>query len=271
MFKIGDFSRLTRVSIRMLRHYDEIGLLKPQNIDKFTGYRFYSANQIPKINRILVLKEMGFSLLEICELLKKGFDSQQMLIFLQNRKREISSVIKNENEKLLRVDTLIKSINKEDSNMKYEVVLKDIPAHKVIALRDIIPAYDKEGALWHELQTYVEKNNIKCTSPCYTIYYDKGYKASDVDVEVAMCIIKDVPETDRIKVKELEAVPKMAVTIHQGPFEELTSAYRALAIWIESNGYEMQETSRAIQHRGPWNETNPENYMTEIHMPVTKK
>jgi Predicted transcriptional regulators len=86
MFKIGDFSRLTRVSVRMLRHYDEIGLLKPLSIDSFTGYRFYSADQIPRVNRIQVLKEMGFSLAEICGLMAKDLDSKQLRSLLLNRR-----------------------------------------------------------------------------------------------------------------------------------------------------------------------------------------
>jgi DNA-binding transcriptional MerR regulator len=124
MFKIGDFSKLTRVSVRMLRHYDEIGLLKPQAIDNFTGYRFYSVDQIPKINRVQVLKEMGFSLSDIVGLMERDLDSNQLLILLHNRKREISAVIQTENEKLLRVENMIKFINKEDSIMKYDITLK---------------------------------------------------------------------------------------------------------------------------------------------------
>ena len=89
MFKIGDFSKLTRISVRMLRHYDEIDLLKPNSIDDFTGYRYYSADQIPIVNRIQVLKEMGFSLSEICSLMEKDLDSKQLRVLLQSKKREI--------------------------------------------------------------------------------------------------------------------------------------------------------------------------------------
>lgn len=271
MFKIGDFSRLTRVSVRMLRHYDEIGLLKPQSIDDFTGYRFYSADQIPRVNRIFVLKEMGFSLSEICGLMEKDMDSKQLLSLLQNRKREISSAIKKENEKLLRVETLIRFIDKDDLNMKYEIALKDIPAYKVVSLRDIISAYHAEGKLWEELQAFADKNNLKCSAPCYAIYHDHGYKESDVDVEVTMCVSESIAGTGRIKARELEAVLEMAVVMHQGPFEEMTAAYHAMGVWMEANGYEMNGPTRAIYHKGPWCEQSPENYLTEIQAPVTKK
>jgi len=270
MLKIGDFSKITRVSVRMLRHYDEIGLLNPQDVDKFTGYRFYSADQIPKVNRIQVLKEMGFSLPEICGFMGKEMDSKQVLSLLNNRKREISSAIEKENERLLRVQTLIKFIDKELIFMKYEVALKNIPALKVLSLRRIIPAYNAEGVLWEELQKFAGKTNLKCEMPCYAIYHDQGYKESDVDVEVTMCINNTVEETERIKIRELEAVPAMAVIMHQGPFEEMTAAYNALGLWLESNCYEMNGPTRAIYHKGPWCEENPENYLTEIQAPVRK-
>ena len=271
MFKIGDFSRLTRVSIRMLRHYDEIGLLKPQLIDNFTGYRFYSVDQIPRLNRVLVLKEMGFSLSEISGIMEREWNPQLLLILLQKRKCEISETIEKENEKLLRVETLIKIMGKEDSNMNYEIALKSIPAYKVVSLRDIIPAYNSEGRLWEELQEFADKNGLKCSSTSYAIYHDPGYKERDVDVEVTMCVNGEVIETERIKVRELEAVKEMAVVMHLGPFEELTGAYHALGVWMASNNYEMSGPTRAIYHKGPWCESNPENYLTELQAPVSKK
>lgn len=271
MFKIGDFSRLTRVSVRMLRHYDEIGLLKPQSIDNFTGYRFYSVDQIPRVNRIQVLKEMGFSLAEICGLMEQDLGSKQLLSLLENRKREISKVIESEKEKLLRVETLIKFIDKEDANMKYEITVKNIPSYKVLSIRSIIPAYNEEGKLWEELGAFTEKNKIKCTDPYYAIYHDDGYKESDVDVEVTMCINDNAEGTDRIKVKELEEVAEMAVVFHQGPFEEMTAAYHALGVWMESNNYAWNRPTRVIYHKGPWCEKNSSDYLTEIQAPVVKK
>lgn len=271
MLKIGDFSKLTRVSIRMLRHYDEIGLVKPHFIDDATGYRYYTVDQIPRINRIFVLKEMGFSLAEICGLMEKDMDSQQMRSLLLNRQREISLTIEKEQERLLRVENLLRFIDKEDSIMKYEIAIKNIPACKVVSLRDIIPAYDAEGRLWEELRDYVMKNAMKCDDTCYAIYHDPGYKESDVDVEVTMCIKGDAPETNRIRVRTLEAVDQMAIIMHQGPFEEITAAYHALGVWMESNGYEMNGSTRAIYHKGPWCEAYPANYLTEIQAPVVKK
>lgn len=271
MFKIGDFSKLTRVSVRMLRHYDEIGLLKPKSIDKFTGYRFYCVDQIPKVNRIQVLKEMGFSLTEMSGLMEGDLNSKQLLSLLENRKREITIAIDSEKEKLLRVETLIQCINKEDLNMNYEITIKSIPSYKVLSLRRTIPTYNAEGQLWQELGEFAQTSKLKCFGPNYAIYHDDGYKESDVDVEVTMCINDDILGTDKIKVRDLEEVTEMAVVFHQGPFEDMTHAYHALGIWMASNNYEWNGPTRAIYHKGPWCEANSANFLTEIQAPVKKK
>ena len=271
MFKIGDFSKLTRVSIRMLRHYDDLSLLKPSRVDRFTGYRFYSAEQMLQLNQILVLKDMGFSLSEILKLKENDFNDDQLRELLYTRRSEILSVIEKENEKLLRVENHIKSINREDMIMKYEIILKEIPAYKVISLRDIIPAYDAEGMLWMELQDFVTKHDLKCGTPCYAIYHDQDYKESNIDVEVTMCVNEIGSDSDRVKYKQLDNVPTMAVVMHSGPFQTMTSAYHALGVWLENNKYDISGPSRAIYHKGPWNEENPENYLTEIQMPVVKR
>ena len=155
--------------------------------------------------------------------------------------------------------------------MNYEIAIKSIPAYKVLSLRDIIPAYNEEGKLWGELQGFAAKNNIKGLAPNYAIYHDTGYKETDVDVEITMCIEGNVTENDRIKVRELEAVPEMAVVFHQGAFEEISAAYHALGVWMASNKYEMIGVTRAIYHKGPWCESDPANYLTEIQAPVGKK
>ncbi|WP_334073769.1 MULTISPECIES: MerR family transcriptional regulator [Paenibacillus] len=271
MFKIGDFSKLVRVSVRMLRHYDEIGLLKPGSTDAVTGYRYYSVEQIPRANRIQVLKEMGFSLAEISGLMHQDLNAGQLLSLLENRKRQITEVIESEHTKLRRVEFLINQINKEDMYMNYEVTVKQIPAYKVLALRDTLPAYNAEGTLWNELGEFVQEHHIKVAAPCYAVYYDEGYKERDVDVEVTMCFQGQAAESDRIKIRELEPVSEMACILHHGPFEQMSAAYHALGVWLDSNGYRWSGPHRAIYHKGPWTGEDPAGYLTEIQAPVTKK
>ena len=270
MFKIGDFSRLARVSVRMLRHYDEIGLLKPAEVDRSTGYRFYSVDQIPVVNRIHVLREMGFSLSETMRLMAGGLDAAQLILLLENKQQEITESLEREREKLHRVGAWIDSLHKENGVMEQEIHLKAIPAYKVIALRDAIGTYREESLLWDELQQFIAQNQIRVEAPCYAIYHDPSFKEADVDVEVTMCVAGDVTGNGRIVTRELEAVPEMAIIFHRGPFEEMTNAYHALGKWIAANGYGMDGATRAIYHKGPWSEKNPADYLTELQVPVRK-
>lgn len=270
MIKIGDFSKLCRASIKMLRHYDKIELFNPYYIDEFTGYRFYSANQIPTINKIIGLKQIGFSLDEIKELIDENISKEDFNESLKKKKETILKIIEQEQSKVTRIETYFKFLNQEAKVMKYEVVLKTIPKLKVIALRDTIPNYEEEGSLWMELGEYIKDNNIKCTYPSYAIYYDEGYKEKDVDVEVMHTVTNTGKGTDRIKYYTLDAVEEMACIIHRGPFQNLTNAYAAGAKWLEENKYEIIAPTRAIYLKGNWNEPDPEKWMTEIQLPVKK-
>ncbi len=96
MIRIGDFSKLSRVSIKALRFYDEMGLLKPISVDRFSGYRFYEYNQLPRLHRILALKDLGFSLEEIGHLLAGDLSAEQMRGMLKLRQAEIRQKVREE-------------------------------------------------------------------------------------------------------------------------------------------------------------------------------
>ena len=149
MLKIGDFSKLSRISIRMLRHYDEIGLLKPGKVDAFTGYRYYEESQLLDAERIQVLKNMGFGLSVIREIMGKYADAEELKHFLEIKRQETA-----EQEQILRqrkhlIDSTIEWMRKDGSIMGYDVSLKTLPKRYVASVRQVIPAYEEEGRLWH--------------------------------------------------------------------------------------------------------------------------
>ncbi|MDW8800314.1 MerR family transcriptional regulator [Clostridium sp. A1-XYC3] len=271
MFKIGDFAKLNKISIKTLRYYDELDLLKPIEVDLQTGYRYYSAKQLPRLNRILALKDLGFSLSQIASVIDNEISTDIVLSMLDQKRNEIHDTIKYEKMRLLKVETLINRIKEDDRFMlKYDVVLKQLETIKVAAVRDIIPGYSKQCNLWGELTAHLEANNAKIIAPCRAIYYDPGYKESDVDIEVMSCIASNVPETDRIKVKELPYVESSACVIHKGSYENINMAYNALLKWIEENGYKIVGPNRELYLDGEWSTNNPEEYITEIQVPVEK-
>lgn len=272
MFKIGDFSTLSHVSIRMLRYYDEMNILKPAEVDKFTNYRLYSAKQIHKLNKIVALRDMGFLVAEIKEILE-NYNDDILLQKLEYKRQEICNTISSENQKLLKIDNIIKYIGMESVNMDYEISIKNIPSYKVLSLREVIPNYMSEGILWEKMGKFMQKENIQCSKNkvCFAIYHDEGHKDTDVDIEILTPVDKLGESKDSYIFKESESVPCVTSIMVHGPFENIDGGFCALAQWIEEhNEYIISGKYRQICHRGPWNESDPQNYLTEILIPVTK-
>ena len=267
MFRIGDFSKLTRVSIRMLRYYDEAGLFKPAKIDAFTGYRYYSAKQITTLNLIVSLRDMGFNISEISIAIHEQSE-EKLKDLLIKKKNEVESNIESEKEKLRKISFTIKDLKKERVNMNYNVTLKSVPKYKVISLRDTIPAYDAEGMLWQRLGDFIMKKKIPCGDIAYATYHDEGYKEGPVDVEVIMNVKEIFTNEEGFEFKETEALEQAASIFVPGDYSNLTPAYIYLAKWIEENNYSICGNARQLCIKGPWNEQNPNDYLSEIQIPI---
>lgn len=271
MFKIGEFSKLNKISIKTLRHYDKLNLLNPVHVDTESGYRYYSAKQLPCLNRILSLKDIGFSLSQIAYLIDSDIDNVDLIKMLKIRQSEIEENIKSEQTKFTRVESLIKSIEEDDYNMSnYNVIIKKVEPMKIASIRDIIPDYSQQHHLWMEVGEHLKKHNVKIVGPCFVLYYDPGYKESDVDIEIAEPIAASLPETDRIKVKTIQGIDNAACVIHKGPYANLSSAYTALMKWIEENEYKVAGPNRELYLEGEWCTDNPNEYITEIQIPIEK-
>jgi len=269
MFKIGDFSKLTFVSIRMLRYYDEMGLFKPAEVDDFTGYRYYTANQIKPLNLIVSLRDLGFKVADIALVLEESSEEKQKEM-LVNKKTEVEMNILLENKILKKIDSALENLNKEKVNMSYNVKIKTIPSYKVLSVRDVIPTYSDEGILWDRICRIMEEKKISAEKVCYAKYHDEGFKESDVDVEVVMEVKELLKDGKGYTFKETEPVKEAASILVPGEFSNIAPAFAYLAKWIEENGYTICGCSRQLTMKGPWNESDPDNYLCEIQMPVTK-
>src|SRR5215469_3568639 len=147
MFRIGEFSCIAQVSGRLLRYYDEIGLLSPDFTDPQTGYRYYSARQLPRLNRILVLKELGLSLEQIARLLARDTSTKEMRGMLALRKAQIEQSVQEEIERLRVVESRLQQVEAYGQVMEPDVVLKSIPAQPFLALREVLPDVDARRRL----------------------------------------------------------------------------------------------------------------------------
>ncbi|MBI5565167.1 MAG: MerR family transcriptional regulator [Chloroflexi bacterium] len=268
MFKIGDFSKLSQVSIKTLRYYDEIGLLKPGEIDRFTGYRYYAAGQLSRLNRILLLKGLGLSLDQIGRLLESDLSPDQLRGMLKLRRAEIERSIEEEEARLAQVAALLNQIEQENTLMsQYDVVIKKIAPVHIASIRDVVANYGAQSELWGELDAYLAQHNVKPAAPCLTLDHNDGYKEHGVDLEVCEVIDSELPVSDRVRVYDLPAVETMACSVHHGPFNQLGNGYQALMRWAEANGYRFGGFSREVYLHVDGNEAAN---VAEIQIPVEK-
>lgn len=266
MLKIGDFSKLSQVSIKALRLYDELKLLKPVHIDEFTGYRYYSANQLPRLNRILALKDLGFSLEQIAKLLEE-VSPAQIQEMLRLKQAELQQLVAEEQARLQRVAARLKQIEQEDTIPDYDVVLKTVAPIKVAAIREIIPNFHAVARLCDELLEYLQRQGVKDSRYFAGIWHDTAYKDTDIDWEVTISVVHEVCSSDRIKVYELPRA-EMACIVHNGSYNTINRAYAALPAWIEANGYKIVGSNREVYIIGG-NQQDNESYVTEIQFPLT--
>jgi effector-binding domain-containing protein len=271
MFKIGDFSRLSRISVKTLRYYDEIGLLKPVRVDQFTGYRYYSADQLPQLNYIIALKDTGLSLEEIATLVNNSLDPSQIRDIFILKQAELRQRLSEERNRLEQVEKLLKQIEKEGKMPDYKVVVKKVEPQTVASMRGILPAYGEVGQFYGEIFKHLAKKMIfKPAAATLLICYDGEFKESDVDVEICVPVKKSIPGSDKVKVYELPAIEAASI-IHKGPYESISEAYGALMAWIENSGCQVAGPSRELYLTSPYDTDDASKYVTEVQFPVLKE
>jgi effector-binding domain-containing protein len=270
MFKIGDFSRLSFVTVKALRYYDEIGLLKPVKVDHFTGYRYYSADQLPRLNYIVALKNMGLSLDEIGTLINNSLTSTQIRDLFIIKKAELQQRVSEERKRLEKVEKLLECIEKEGKMPEYQIVIKKVEPMKIASVRGTVPTYHDISMLVEKLMPVFTSYAASISGPFIAIYHDMEYREKDVDIEAAVPISEDLDLPEPIKIHDLSGEDTVASLVHKGPYDTINEAYQALMAWCESNGYELVGPDREVYLTGPGDTKNPEEYVTELQQPVKK-
>ncbi len=272
MLKIGYLSKLSRISIRMMRHYDEIGLLVPKDIDNFTGYRYYAVDQLPIASRIVALKNMGFSLVAIGEILRNYDDPKALAEFLSVQQAEVMAEVEEAKRRLLLLETTIQRLRKDEAIMNYNVILKTMPECTVASVRQVIPAYDQESILWNILMTETAPLNLQPADNYIglAIFHDKGYKESDVDVEIQAAVKGNYPNTNNVVFKTVPPVVVASAT-YTGSYNQLTAVNHTVANWVNDNDYEFDGAMFCIYHVSPGHTQNADEYVTEVCYPIKKK
>jgi DNA-binding transcriptional MerR regulator len=277
MFKIGEFSKIAQVSSTLLRYYDEVGLLRPAHIDPFTGYRYYSVEQLPRLNRILALKDMGLTLDQIQRLLEDDISEDEIRGMLALKKAQIEQMLQDEVARLRRVESRLKQIDTEGLRQQHDIVLKVIPGQQILALRETFASFEAARQMMFELRDLlparVGRNRLG--NPA-AIIHSENFEWENIDFELGYFLLEDFDETLTLPggrilmVRTIPAVASMATTIRLGGPERNPFCYSALGIWMETGGYRIAGPGREVYLRVPSAPDRVEQAITEIQFPVEK-
>jgi DNA-binding transcriptional MerR regulator len=279
MFKIGDFSKFSQVSIKMLRHYDRLGLLRPARIDPATSYRYYSADQLPRLNRILVLRDLGFTLEQIAALLD-DVPAEQIRGMLKLKQAELEQQMRHEQQRLERIAARLRQIEQEQP-VSADVLVRCIKPQLMATLRQTVAGGDDLQFLFEEVEIYVAHHNGRAERPPLAIYHDREYRERDLDVEVAIPLKARIPSAGHIQVRELPGCASMACLVHTGSYDTISTASSALLAWSEANGYQIAGPSREVYLRfsadglgivlpTAYLAYDSADWVTELQLPVAK-
>lgn len=261
MYKIGEFSKLAKTTIKTLRYYEKEGLLIPVFVDE-TGYRYYESGQLIDLAKIVSYKQMGFSLDEIKAILNGG-DLEELL---ENKKQQLELLIQQQQQMLSKVNYFM-----EEKKMKYEVFVKQLPA---------CVGYYKEGVLknFNEASKFIlsaaqeclkDNPDIVCLEPdyCFMEYLDQQYQEENIRVRFFEATQSLGKENETIHFTSLDAIKAICI-YHKGSYETLAEAYGFIMKYVEENGWKVCGLPRERYIDGIWNKADSSDWLTEIQVPV---
>ena len=245
MFGIGDFAGLGRVSVRMLRHYDAIGLLRPAHVDPASGYRYYTAAQLSLLNRVIALKDLGFTLQQVQTMIDEKVDVGELRGMLRLRRAQLATQLADDGERLARVDARLRMIETEGHMDTGDVVLKSTPAVRVVELSAPASSYDGPditvalSPLYPQLMERMDAAGVRMTGPplAYYLPAPKGPGDESITVHAAFPFADEPPADAGFDVVDLPRVAHAAALLHHGPMSEAFRTGQVIANWIDENGY----------------------------------
>ena len=262
MFKIGEFSKLSMLTVKALRFYEKAGLLIPAKVDEFTGYRFYEACQLETAAVIKALRQLDFSVSEI----KAYLDGVPLKEALAAKEAEL---IQKQTDISVQL-SIIKYLS-EDKEMKYQAVIKEISQTVVYSEERMLKSYSDVSALILDSAEECRRLNpdIECSKPdyCFCEYLDGEHKETDIMVRYSQAVTKAGVGNERIKFRTLPATKAICI-YHKGAYDQLGDAYAYIMNYANENGYKIAGMPRECYIDGIWNKENVEDWLTEIQLPI---
>jgi DNA-binding transcriptional MerR regulator len=274
VFRIGEFSQIARVSGRLLRYYDSIGLLRPQRIDPETGYRYYSAGQLERLNRILALKDLGLSLDQVARMLDDKISTAEIRGMLALKKAELERTLAEEAGRLRHIESRLTQIEQQGSLGDYDVVVKSSPATRVLSTRALYLSFDEVAAALRDIAQAVRTQVAAAARENMVVIAHCDFDDENLDLEIGVMLNRAVnkpvrlPSGAQLMLAELPASATLATIVRTGPLYQSHLAFGKLGVWMEANSYRIAGPCREIFLDVPFQtESDP---AVEIQFPVTK-
>ncbi|XVV11289.1 MerR family transcriptional regulator [Actinoplanes sp. CA-131856] len=271
MFTIGDFARHGRVSVRMLRHYDSIGLLRPAHVDPATGYRRYTGGQLALLNRVVALKELGFTLQQVREIIDEAVTTEQLRGMLRLRHAELAGTVAAATARLTQVEARLRAIESEGHMPTDEVVLKSVPTVRVAELAATAAGFEPGligpviAPLYEELFRRLATAGIAPTGPGIAYYTPEA----DGRVTVHAAVQVSAPPRDgELLVHDLPGLDRAATIVHRGSMDAILPTAQTLARWIDDNGHASAGYPREVSLECP---PELDQWVTELQEPLARQ
>lgn len=266
VLKIGEFARIGQISIKTLRHYDALGLLKPSHIDAESGYRFYEMGQLADVIRIQALKDCGFSLDEIAKLLPTH-DAVTIGELLRQRIATQQRFVEEEQSRLQRMMARMQQLASSDIAPPYDVALKQTEPLTLVGLRRCVAGTEEIGPLaWKVIERLTEQG-IVISGPLIHLYYECP-EEEGFDLFVGVPVLALPPVRDDLRCERLAGGESVVCVVYRGDYAGISAAYQALNRWMAASGYHATGPGREIYHWSPLHTQDAASYLTEIQCPV---
>lgn len=271
MFSIGEFARHGRISVRMLRHYDAMGVLVPAMTDPVTGYRFYRAGQLSRLNRMIALRDLGFSLRQVQQILDEEISAAELRGMLKLRQAELAAQIEADTARMSRIEARLLAIEREEDLPDDGIVVRQVPAVRVAELTGTAVSYEPAAItpviapLYDDLFCRLARADLGTAGPAVAYYEDSPIGQGAVIVHAAVPVAGGRDTGHDFSVVDLPGISRAATVIHHGSMDHVLSTGQALARWIDRNGYRSAGYLRelTLEHSH-----DRDQWVTELQAPI---
>lgn len=264
-YKIGEFSKMAQVTTKMLKYYEQCGLIEPVQTEQSSGYRYYGVEQLIPVSKIRTYLDMGFSTVEIKEMLNAEDNTARF----DNRIEELKKELEENKRKVALLSFYKEAVKKNEFNQLYRIAVKTIESKLIALKRFILPSVFDLAEQWGKHYENVRLSGSKIFSfpNGLTCFHDDEYILENNDIELMLFLEKRGEESDSFEYKTINGFKAVSI-IHNGRYELLNEAYAFAHRWIEYNGYKTAGHPMEAYLKSIYNTKNEDEFITEVLIPI---